>query len=154
CVLACQHAPDRCDTRPACARENALEKTVEGSTVTAGRISRRVGELDATRGAAMFFVCLSHSAAYVSAQSAAFARGLIAVGMIATPTFLLLSGIVCGYLGNAEEVANDALPRRLLDRGLFLLLVVHVLLGFIHATWWPLVPAMTGSFYITDAVAV
>jgi hypothetical protein len=118
------------------------------------RLSRRIVELDATRGAAMLFVCISHSWAYVGEQHELFAQRLIETGMVATPTFLLLSGIVCGYLANADDASDKVFRWRLFDRGLFLLVVAHAVLGLIYSLWMGIVPALTGSFYITDAVAV
>ncbi len=116
--------------------------------------SKRIKEIDAARGLAMLAACLSHSAVYVTGQwDSALGIGLFTIGMLATPTFLLLSGITCGYLGTIERESIGRFRWRLIDRGLFLLLVGHLLLGLVHATWSG-VPALTDSFYITDAVAV
>ena len=122
--------------------------------MTDDRLSRRIVELDATRGAAMLFVCISHSWAYVSEQHSLFAQRLIETGMVATPTFLLLSGIVCACLASADDSSDEAFRWRLIDRGLFLLVIAHTVLGLIYSLWMGLVPALIGSFYITDAVAV
>lgn len=115
----------------------------------------RIPELDATRGAAMLAVCLSHSAYLVGKQWwTTLGYALLTVGMIATPTFLLLSGIVCGYLSATRKGPARAFRWYLVDRGLFLLLVVHSVLGLLHVVWRHDIAALTGSFYITDAVGV
>jgi peptidoglycan/LPS O-acetylase OafA/YrhL len=57
--------------------------------------------LDAARGAAMLFVLLSHfGTAYFSRGEADrfWEAVLIRVGMIASPTFTIVSGLVLGYL--------------------------------------------------------
>src|SRR5690242_15488404 len=95
----------------------------------------RVLELDATRGAAMLGVILSHSASFLNPADGQLIAALVTVGFIATPTFLLLSGAMCGYLGTRNPDKAASFRSRLIDRGLFLLLVVHLLLGLTHATW-------------------
>jgi hypothetical protein len=51
------------------------------------------------------------------------------VGMVASPTFMLISGVMLGFLAQASEGRFDRLQQKLIDRGLFLLLVGHVLIG-------------------------
>lgn len=115
----------------------------------------RVREMDAVRGAAMLGVVLAHSAEYLDpGQHDALSAALVTFGMFATPTFLLLSGAVCGYL--RETAAGDVRKFRLtiLGRGLFLLTLGHLALGLTHWLWQPLAHAMWQSVYITDAVGV
>ena len=114
--------------------------------------SRRVLEMDAVRGAAMFAVCIAHSGFLVADRSLAYALKL--GGMLATPTFLLLSGLVCGYLSEQEGGPTPRLRLRLIDRGLFLLIVAHLILSLTHSLWMPLADATLHSFYITDAVGL
>lgn len=109
--------------------------------------------MDAVRGAAMLGVILAHSAEYLApGQNLALASALVTFGMFATPTFLLLSGTVCGYLreSNARDPARYRLT--ILGRGLFLLTIGHVALGLTHWLWQPFAHAMWQSVYITDAV--
>jgi acyltransferase-like protein len=111
--------------------------------------------MDAVRGAAMLGVVLAHSAEYLDpGKHLSLSSALVTIGMFATPTFLLLSGTVCGYL--RESNARD--PRRfrltILGRGLFLLTLGHLILGLTHWLWQPLAHAMWQSVYITDAVGV
>jgi hypothetical protein len=111
--------------------------------------------MDAVRGAAMLGVVLAHSAEYLDpGKHLALSGALVIFGMFATPTFLMLSGTVCGYL--RESGAHDTRRFRLtiLGRGLFLLTVGHLVLGLTHWLWQPLSHAMWQSVYITDAVGV
>jgi hypothetical protein len=114
----------------------------------------RVLEIDATRGAAMMGVVLSHSAQYLNAPKGALAHALVTVGLIATPTFLLLSGVICSYLSSREHKTVSEGRWRLIDRSLFLLLVAHLVFGLTHATWESASAALGRSFYITDAVGI
>jgi len=116
--------------------------------------SSRVLEIDATRGAAMLGVVLSHSSQYLVPSASPLRHALIDIGMVATPTFLLLSGVICSYLGSRQEGSVSQSRWRLIDRGLFLLLIAHLAFGLTHATWQSLTAALGRSFYITDAVGV
>lgn len=111
--------------------------------------------MDATRGAAMLAVILSHSAQYLSDSRSPIAAWTFVLGMVATPTFLLLSGLVCGHLLTSGERPLVSWRRRLLDRGLFLLLIAHAVLALTHMMMHVApATAMWGNFYITDAVGV
>jgi hypothetical protein len=111
-------------------------------------------EIDATRGAAMMGVVISHSAQYLEAPKGSLAHALVTVGLVATPTFLLLSGVICSYLSSREQKTVSETRWRLIDRGLFLLLIAHLVFGLTHATWESASAALGRSFYITDAVGV
>jgi uncharacterized membrane protein len=60
----------------------------------------RLRFLDASRGATMFFVFLSHFAwlYFTGPEQQGWRTSLIRIGMIATPTFVILSGMVLGEL--------------------------------------------------------
>ena len=99
-------------------------------------MARRIDSLDVARGAAMLFVCLSHfsanylATAVASGASSALRRSAWAAGlvsMIASPTFVTVSALVVGYLYHLHPAGMPALRRKLIDRGLFLLLVGHVI---------------------------
>ena len=110
----------------------------------------------------MSFVCLSHFAtSYLStgmnpSLSPAMRRcGALAgtISMIASPTFIAVSGIVVGYLYRTNPGGMSALRRKLIDRGLFLLLVGHFLLALPFRIQLESSDAFKFEL-ITDAIAV
>lgn len=118
--------------------------------------SSRLASIDAARGAAMVFVCLSHFANNYHFATGAGEEGvyLHALGMVASPTFVTVSGMVAGFMSVARRSSFSHFRRKLLDRGVFLLLFGHALLAFTN------VLAGQGFFYayrvayVTDAIAV
>jgi uncharacterized membrane protein len=114
----------------------------------------RLLELDATRGAAMLAVLASHSTAYLRNYDSTLGLSLFTVGLLATPTFLLLSGMINAYLIATAGHKAEQLRARLLDRGLFLLVVVHLVLCLTHVIWEPVSTAFGRNFFITDAVGI
>jgi uncharacterized membrane protein YeiB len=115
----------------------------------------RILEMDAVRGAAMIGVVLSHSAAFLTPGThPEVFSALSTVGMFATPTFLLLSGILCGFLRDSGTRDERSYRLTLLGRGLFLLTAGHLVLGLTHWVWEPFEHAMWQSVYVTDAVGV
>src|SRR5215470_7116465 len=85
----------------------------------------RLLPVDAVRGIAMFFIGVSHLSFYLINDSGGLASNLRAIGFVATPNFLLMSGLACGYQLAAAPTAATAM--RILDRGLFAFLVGHLL---------------------------
>ena len=59
--------------------------------------SNRLLPVDAVRGIAMFFIGVSHISFYLMDDSATLASYARAIGYVATPNFLLMSGLACGY---------------------------------------------------------
>lgn len=70
----------------------------------------RIVALDAARGIAMLLVCLAHFCDVHFVRSVAidgwFGIGLALVGKVATPTFVLVSGILMGYQAEAAAGAS------------------------------------------------
>lgn len=91
--------------------------------------TRRLVGLDAARGGAMLLTCFSHFAWSLDASSPTAAAALTLVGMIATPAFLLLSGAVVGAALERGVADPGLLGWRLVDRGLFVMIVGHLLLA-------------------------
>ena len=89
--------------------------------------SQRLLPIDAVRGVAMFFIGVSHISFYLINDSATLTSHLRAIGFLATPAFLLVSGLACGYQLAASPTTATAL--RILDRGLFVFLVGHLLVA-------------------------
>ena len=123
----------------------------------ASRESSRLRAIDATRGTAMLFVFLSHftDVYAVSDASQRHLRWLLhTVGLLATPTFLAISGISLGYLYRSKQDVFAGVSSRLLDRALFFLLVGHPLISLAYCkAQGPFRHALL-SVYVTDAVAV
>jgi surface polysaccharide O-acyltransferase-like enzyme len=89
--------------------------------------NNRLLPIDAVRGIAMFFIGVSHISFYLINDSATLASHLRAIGFLATPNFLLMSGLACGYQLAASPTTATAL--RIVDRGLFAFLVGHLLVA-------------------------
>ncbi len=98
-----------------------------GRKAGATHTDSRVLAIDAGRGFAMLFVGISHIGLYIQDDSAPLAYVLHWLGFFAAPNFLLLSGISCGYQ-LAVSPSRDTVTR-IVDRGLFVLLVGHVLIA-------------------------
>jgi hypothetical protein len=95
--------------------------------------SQRILPVDATRGALMLFSCLAHFAWWLHATYPGLSGTLSGVGMIATPTFLLVSGAMVGLLCATPARAGRDLRSQLFNRGLFLLTVGHFLISLSEA---------------------
>jgi uncharacterized membrane protein len=93
-------------------------------TPAMGASDRLLG-VDAVRGIAMFFIGVSHISFYLINDSATLASHARAIGYVATPNFLLMSGLACGY--QLAQAPSTATALRIVDRGLFVLLVGHLL---------------------------
>lgn len=99
----------------------------------------RIAELDAARGIAMLLVCLTHFSDVHFVRSLALdgwcGMGLALVGKVATPTFVLVSGILMGY--QTEAAAGAARFRmHLLVRALFLVTIGYLLIALSFTPRW------------------
>ena len=112
---------------------------------------RRIQFIDSARGFAMLFVLLSHfGSTFFPDQSARLPNAMRVIGMVASPSFVLINGILIGFLQRIRSVDNyNQLKRLFVDRGLFLLTVGHLLLMGSEA------PAngLQTFFWITDTIA-
>lgn len=109
----------------------------------------RLLPIDAVRGIAMFFIGVSHISFYLINDSGILATHARAIGYIATPNFLLMSGLACGYQLAHSPTTVTAL--RSVDRGLFALLAGHLL---VTASIVYMVPPGTAfeHIVITDSI--
>jgi uncharacterized membrane protein len=116
--------------------------------------STRVASIDAARGTAMLFVCLAHftNSYFFLIGEEEIGSNLVAIGMVASPTFVTVSGLVAGFLAVTRHSSFPDLRLKLIDRGFFLLVVGHLVLalagfaagsGFVHSY---------RVEYITDAI--
>jgi uncharacterized membrane protein len=113
---------------------------------------KRIAAVDAARGCAMVLVCLSHIKHHFTVSAPELAWTLMVVTRVATPTFLLLSGFVISYLLKTDVSGKARIT--LIDRGLFLLLVAHLLVGLADLPNVGFLEWYLGRSLITDAVAV
>jgi uncharacterized membrane protein len=88
----------------------------------------RSGDLDAARGAAMVLVCLSHftSAWFPSTDVSGPRQWLSVITLVASPTFVVLSGLLLGWRFRIAPERFARFRARLLDRAIFLLTVGHL----------------------------
>ena len=116
----------------------------------------RLRGIDAARGLAMAFVCLSHFglAYFQRLEEQSIAKALYLVGMIGSPTFMLISGVMLGLLYQTRR-GRFAQHRMLLaDRALFMLTVGHFLMMLANAPRQESLSATLQRGFITDALAV
>jgi uncharacterized membrane protein len=127
------------------------------SRVSSSGASSRWLAIDASRGIAMAFVCLSHFGTGYFAGIGQSERQIFTdrIAMLASPAFILISGSMLGMLARERSREQfDSVRERFVDRGLFLLIVAHVLIVFAH------LPLHAGRYawirwgFITDTIAV
>ena len=116
----------------------------------------RLASLDAARGAAMLFVCMAHFAYSYLFMSGAGEAGadLASVGMLASPTFVAVSGMVTGLILVTSRISFPHFRRKLVDRGVFLLLIGHTVLAFMGVLSGTGFARQYKVGYITDAIAI
>jgi uncharacterized membrane protein len=118
--------------------------------------SQRLAPFDAARGAAMLLVCLSHfSLVYFHGASSDSARQALPaeIAMIASPTFVGISGMLIGLMSIVQREGFATLRIKLIDRAIFVLTVGHVLLAAGRVFETGLTHVAT-STVITDVVGV
>ncbi len=143
-------------------RVGRVERTISAAVSTLSLASdasekrKRIGSIDAVRGTAMIFVCLAHfTGIYLwNTGPHELANYLGTVGMIASPTFVAVSGMMVGFFSATDPAAFRDLRIKLLDRGVFLLLVGHFLLAITVTRSLAGFAATYRSSFITDAIAV
>jgi len=118
--------------------------------------ARRTLSIDVTRGIAMLLVCLSHfGLMYFGRAHAALGETVMrAITWPASPTFIVLSGVLLGYLFQERGPTFSRLGMKLIDRGLFLLIPADAVIRLAHH--WVNAELGPGSLwiFITDAIGV
>jgi len=101
----------------------------------------------------MLFVFLAHFGwIYLQPLVPAQAGWASTIGMVASPTFMVISGMMLGFLYRKSGARFDGIRRTLIDRGLFLLTIGHVAIVVAHiAVSGSIAVAFTWGF-ITDAI--
>jgi uncharacterized membrane protein len=116
----------------------------------ATRLNVRHQFIDAARGIAMLFVLLSHfSFSYFPNQTDWTPTVLRMIGMVSSPTFMIINGLLIGFLCRTRRDQFEHLRTAFIDRGLLLLTVGHLLILGSHVAWYT-----TRFLSITDTVAV
>jgi len=117
--------------------------------------SGRVASIDAARGTAMLFVCLAHftDSYFFPIGEEKIGSDLVTIGMVASPTFVIVSGLVAGFLFATRRNSFGDLQRKLFDRGLFLLIIGHLLLAMAGFAAGLRFATAFRAEYITDAIA-
>jgi uncharacterized membrane protein len=116
---------------------------------------KRIRSLDATRGTAMLFVLVSHFGLTYFGRNGQehledwFER----VGKVASPTFMVLSGMMAGFLYAMRQESFRATRMRLADRGLFFLTFGHVVIAIAHVPKLGRFDWALYEVFITDTIA-
>jgi uncharacterized membrane protein len=120
-------------------------------------LRERIEQIDALRGTAMLFVLMAHCLAVVFRYDYNYSNIvslLEKIFMIASPSFILISGIVMGLRFKLRETDFFNLRSHMIDRGLYLLTIVHLLIGITHYFYFGGLAGATNWVMITDAVGV
>jgi uncharacterized membrane protein len=126
--------------------DHAPARDPSADAVSPAHHNRRIEAIDAARGCAMVLVCLSHIHQYLAVSAPMLSEVLAIVTRIATPTFLLLSGFIAGFVLRTDAGGKAAIT--LVDRALFLLIVAHLLMG------WERLPDLTAFEWLVLRVTV
>jgi hypothetical protein len=104
----------------------------------------------------MLFVFLSHFTAAYFWPNGPFelASYLATASMIASPTFVIVSGMVIGFLAVTDPRGFPTLRIKLVDRGVFLLVIGHLLLVLTEGPTFAHFGHAYSTSFITDAIAV
>jgi len=119
-------------------------------------IRERVRPIDATRGTAMLFVFLSHFGEVYLRNNGVMTLlyPVYKITMIASPTFMVISGIMLGYLYRTETWNFSHIKESFVNRGLFLLTIGRLLILVAHIS---IAGGMRGALhwgFITDAIGI
>ena len=127
-----------------------------GAEVTHKLTNQRLFALDAARGIAMLLVCTAHFIDIyypdgIQSENL-LVNSLYLLCRIATPTFVIVSGILVGYFSKINPQGFAQLRLHLFDRALFLATAGHILMAASLATRSGFAKALS-SGYVTDMLA-
>ncbi|MGA9362883.1 MAG: acyltransferase family protein [Bacteroidota bacterium] len=118
--------------------------------------SNRIDAIDAARGTAMLGVFLSHFAYgyFNRGVTVSYLPWLFYVAMLASPMFMIISGVVLGFLYETHKENFEKIKLKLIVRGLFLMGVGHILIVIAHI---PAAGSIVGALhwgFITDIIGM
>jgi uncharacterized membrane protein len=121
---------------------------------TTATFHNRIQAIDSTRGFAMLLVCVSHFFEIFTRSSHHTVQFVFYLTRIAAPTFMVISGIMLGFFYATKKDKFRQIKIRFFNRGLFMLLVAHIVIGcsYIYAmqdAW-----VVFKFVYITDSVGL
>ena len=104
----------------------------------------------------MLFVCVGHFSYVYFAQTSPQVEELLhlglGVGRVGAPCFMVLSGILLGFLWQKNKGAFQQTQAKLIDRAFFLLIIAHPIIALMHTAEQSVLAAL-GHLYFTDLVA-
>lgn len=117
---------------------------------------KRIEVIDAGRGAAMLFVFLSHFSEFYFGYhgQTKLLETMFNITMIASPSFMLISGAMLGYLFRSNPGGYRRIREKYIDRGLFLLLVAHILIFIIMLPYLHYNGNNYRMLFITDTIGL
>lgn len=118
----------------------------------------RLRAVDAARGLAMLLVFLAHFVdAYLrplGGEAEALRQKLHMVTRLASPSFMLISGLMLGLLYARRRGDFGGLRSRLQRRGLFLLTAGHLLIVPTYLSWVEEAGHLVRILFVTDTIGV
>lgn len=116
----------------------------------------RIDAIDAARGTAMLGVFLSHFAYgyFYRGAMVSYLPWLFYVAMFASPMFMMISGLVLGFLYETHKECFGRIRQKLIVRGLFLMGIGHILIVIAHI---PAAGSIVGALhwcFITDIIGM
>jgi hypothetical protein len=102
----------------------------------------------------MLFVLLSHFSGTYFGEGAAIMPLLKTICMVASPAFMLISGMMLGLLYRRDTAEFGRVRLHLFDRALFLLTVGHMVIWLAHFLRLPDTHSLLRFSWITDSVAI
>jgi uncharacterized membrane protein len=116
--------------------------------------NNRIQQIDSARGTAMLFVFLSHFGLTYFHENGATTWDVLfeRIGMVATPTFMIISGIMLGYLYQTRKEKFGSIKVKMQNRGLFFLLIGHIIIAISHIPRSGNFLASFQFIFITDTI--
>jgi len=118
--------------------------------MSADKQTQREMFIDIARGVAMLFVLVSHFGITFFPDQLALVPTIIRnLTMLASPTFVIINGVLIGFLYRTRTKDFDRIRLRFTDRGIFLLAVAHLLVVGSHVAAYPI-----AFLHMTDTLGV